>query len=401
MDRGCSVSSTATIEVRLDAMFVRLRERQPDIGATIFRRARSRSVAADADTGYVTGLGEAVSAVLGYGLAWVEQGKEPSGPIPPAAVEQARRAARKGTSLDTVILGYIAGYRIFARAVRDEADRTGVSNHGEFQGVLGNSLDALLERLVTVVADEYQQELDRVLESAAHRRQQLVQRLLAGEVLDDASASLGYDLDDWHLGLIGVGANASRSVQMLAKSLGCRLLRVPCGEQMVWAWLGGHRELCPKEVARLLPTVSGPAFAIGEPAAGLCGWRQTHEEAQSALRVALRGRRSIIRCADVPLEAALLRDDAAAASLLGRYLAPLDRLRMGGCVARETLRAYFECERNVSSAAHRLGLRSRHTITERLRKIDEALDRPLQACCAELEVALRLEALGCSTALNR
>jgi hypothetical protein len=378
------------------SMFARLRERQPEIEATIFRRARSRSAAADADTGYLIGLREAVSAVLGYGLAWLEQGKEPSGQIPPATIEQARRAARKGTSLDTVILSYIAGYRLFASVVRDEASRSGVSSDGEAQRVLATSLDALLERLATVVADEYQQELDRTLASAAHHRQQVVQRLLAGDTVDDASLSLGYNLDDWHLGLIGVGPNAARSLQTVAEGLGRELLRVPCGEQMVWAWLGGHRELCVTEVERLLePPRPGLSFAIGEPAVGLCGWRQTHEEAQAALRVALRAPRTITRCADVPLEAALLRDDASAASLIARYLAPLDALRMGGCVARETLRAYFDCDGNASSTMHRLGIGSRHTITERIRKIEEVLDRPLRTCYAELEVALRLEDLGC------
>jgi hypothetical protein len=381
----------------MTSMFARLRERQPEIEATLFRRARSRSATADADTSYLIGLREAVSAVLGYGLAWLEQGKEPSGQIPPGAIEHARRAARKGTSLDTVILGYIAGYRLFAGVVRDEASRGGVSGDGEAQRVLATSLDALLERLATVVAEEYQQELDRVLESTAHHRQQVVQRLLAGDAVDDdASLSLGYDLDDWHLGLIGVGPNASRSLQAIAMSFGCELLRVPCDEQMVWAWLGGHRELCVTDVERLLqPPRPGLSFAIGEPAVGLCGWRQTHEEAQAALRVAFRAPRTITRCADVPIEAALLRDDTSAASLMARYLAPLDGLRMGGCVARETLRAYFDCDGNASSTMHRLGIGSRHTITERIRRIEEVLGRPLRTCYAELEVALRLESLGC------
>jgi hypothetical protein len=391
----CDVRSTAAIE-NVASMVTRLRERQTEIDALILRRARSRSAVADADAGYATGLREAVSAVLDYGLTWVEHGEKQSGPVPPAAIEQARRAARKGTTLETVILSYIAGYRIFASVVRDEADRSSLSGDSEAQRTLGNSLDALLEHLVMIVAEEYQREFHRVLESAAYRRQQVVQRLLAGETVDDASASLDYNLDDWHLGFISVGPSAARFVQALAKSLECRLLQVSCGEQMIWAWLGGCQKLCPEKVEGLLvASGTGLAFATGEPGAGLSGWRQTHEEAQAALRVALRHRRSVTRCADVPLEAALLRDDAAAASLLSRYLEPLDRLRMGGCVARETLRAYFECERNVSSAAHRLGVRSRHTITERLRRIDEALDCPLQTCYAELEVALRLEALGC------
>jgi DNA-binding PucR family transcriptional regulator len=59
-------------------------------------------------------------------------------------------------------------------------------------------------------------------------------------------------------------------------------------------------------------------------------------------------------------------------------------------VLRQTLRAYFAAERNASSAAAALGV-ARHTIENRLRKIEERLDRRLSTCLAELEVALRVE----------
>jgi DNA-binding PucR family transcriptional regulator len=136
------------------------------------------------------------------------------------------------------------------------------------------------------------------------------------------------------------------------------------------------------------------SLAIGEPGWGLDGWRLTHHEAQAALLVARRKPQTMTRCADVPLEAAMLRADAAASSLAAAYLAPLDSLRMGGSVARETLRHYFSCERNMSSAAHSLGVRSRHTVENRLREIEKAIGRPIHKCLAELEVVLRLEDLG-------
>jgi purine catabolism regulator len=72
---------------------------------------------------------------------------------------------------------------------------------------------------------------------------------------------------------------------------------------------------------------------------------------------------------------------------------PLDNLRIGGLVARETLRAYFKCQRNASSAAAQLDV-TRHTVKNRLGDIDEALGRSHNTCLAELEVALRLETLS-------
>jgi DNA-binding PucR family transcriptional regulator len=84
-------------------------------------------------------------------------------------------------------------------------------------------------------------------------------------------------------------------------------------------------------------------------------------------------------------------------SLRQLYLEPLAGERDGGEVLRETLRAYFEAERNVSSAAAALGVK-RHTVTNRLRAAEEKLGRSLNVCAGELDVALHLEDLGSSIA---
>jgi DNA-binding PucR family transcriptional regulator len=75
------------------------------------------------------------------------------------------------------------------------------------------------------------------------------------------------------------------------------------------------------------------------------------------------------------------------------YLAPLSREPDGGGTSRETLRAFFFAERNVSSAAAALGVK-RHTVTNRLRAIEKLLGRPLSTCGAEIDAALHLEKLG-------
>jgi DNA-binding PucR family transcriptional regulator len=71
------------------------------------------------------------------------------------------------------------------------------------------------------------------------------------------------------------------------------------------------------------------------------------------------------------------------------FLAPLAEERDGGAVARQTLRAYFEAERNASSAAALLEV-SRQTVGSRLRAIEERIGRPLSACANELEATMRL-----------
>jgi hypothetical protein len=382
-----------TVEIRAAVMFMRLRGRQPEMETAVFQRVRSLSPSTlDNDTEYTVGLREAVAAVLDWGLAWLERGEEPSGQIPSTALGQARLAARRGTSLDTIVLRLIAGHRLLACFVRDEADDSGVSSHSRARRTLLNTQDALLERLMVTIVEEYKRELVRAGESSEQRRKESIQRLLAGEPLD--TADLSYDFDGWHLGIIGVSARAREAVQEVARGVRRPLLTVCCGERAVWAWLGGTRPLAADEVARQLLSdqYSDVSLAVGEPAEGLAGWRRTHEEAQAALRVATRRPQRVTRCADVPLEAALLRDEATAGSLVASYLMPLDGLRMGRQVARETLHAYFACERNAASTAHRLGLQSRHTVTNRLRKIEQALGRSLHRSLPELEIALRLDA---------
>jgi DNA-binding PucR family transcriptional regulator len=108
--------------------------------------------------------------------------------------------------------------------------------------------------------------------------------------------------------------------------------------------------------------------------------------------VAQRGPQHLVRYADVALLASLLGDDVAATSLQAIYLAPLQVERDGGAVARQTLRAYFAANRNVSATAARLGVK-RHTVTNRLRSVESAVGRPLEACASELEAALEIEEL--------
>jgi hypothetical protein len=372
----------------------RLRERQSEIETAILSRVRAVSaMVGSEDTDYQTGLHAAVEAVVDYSLTSLEQGQEQE-PIPSPAIEQAHRAARLGISVDVIVLRYIAGHRLLGTFVMDEADHCGLLGHGPTQRRLRSVQEALLERLTSVIVHEHRQERERLAHTSEQRHREIVRALLASEPSD--ISELDYELEAWHIGIIAVGAKAEKAVQCLAYRLGHQLLSVPCGDALIWTWLGSRRQHSIKDVERHIPKAcaAGVSLAIGEPRWGLEGWRLTHHEAQAALLVARRKPQTMTRCADVPLEAAMLRTEAAAKSLAAAYLSPLDNLRIGGHAARETLRHYFRCERNLSSTAHSLGVRSRHTIENRLREIEKALGRPIHTCLAELEVALRLEDLG-------
>ncbi len=344
----------------------------------------------DEDAEYVTGLRAAVTAAVDLSFNGVEHGEEWSGPTPPAAVAQARRAARYGVSLDTVLRRYAAGERLMADFVMEEDDRfpsAALRHVLRTQGVL-------IDRIMASIATEYMQEANRVRRSPEQRRSERVQALLAGAPI--GSAGLDYDLDAWHLGIIATGVGAEAVVEKLREGLGCQLLSVPRWEEPVWAWLGGRRKLSIADVERLLPSrsSSGVSLAVGEVAKGIDGWRMTHWQAQRALWVALRSQQTLTRYVDVLLLAPVLRDDVLARSLKEIYLSHLGSgQKDGGAASRETLRTYFAVGRNAATAAAVLKV-DRHTVKRRLHKIEESLGRALHTCQAELEVALRLEALG-------
>lgn len=371
----------------------RLRARQSEIEAAIFVHVREMygSIGSE-DAEYQAGLSAAVAGVVDYALTGIERGEEWSGPIPSAAIAQARRAACHGVNLDTLVLRYIAGSRLLGEFVGEEADRSGYSSHTHALRRLHERRESLLERLAAGVATEHRREVERMGRSADQCRRELVQKLLDGEPVD--TSRLGYDFDVWHLGVIASGTAAEKAVRGLADGLGHQLLPVPCGEGTVWAWLGGHRKLAITDIERVLAAngVPGVSLAIGEPRRRIDGWRQTHREAQAALSIALRMPPGLTRCADVLLEAALLQNPVLARLLIETHLSPLDSLRIGGPIARETLRAYIACNHNISSAAHKLKV-TRHTVENRLHQIERLFNCPLRACLVRLELALRLEEL--------
>jgi hypothetical protein len=383
----------------------RLRARRGELLEAIFVRvqAGTLAVADELDAEYLMGLRAAVAAAVEYSLEGVERGEEWEGTIPAAAVEQARRAARTGVSLDTVLRRYVAGDAFLGELVLEEADR------GELAGerkVLREALRAqatVLDRLLAAVTTAYRDELARAGRTPEQRRAERVKRLLEGT--RDEPTGLEYELDGWHLGLIALGAGAADLLRELAAGANRRLLSVVQGQGSVWAWLGGKERLVSAEIERALAGVDGMrsrppdgvVLALGEPACGIEGWRVTHRQAQAALLVALRrgGRERVelTRYADVALLASALKDEALARALLDTYLAPLDDHRGSGPVLRETLRAYLAAECQAASAAVKLDV-ARSTVGKRLRMIEEKLGHTLHPCPAELEVALLLDDLN-------
>jgi DNA-binding PucR family transcriptional regulator len=182
-------------------------------------------------------------------------------------------------------------------------------------------------------------------------------------------------------------------LRRLEDCLGIELLLVKCGEDSVWAWLGGRGRIEAAAVERIAAGagLEEVSLAVGEPQHGLEGWRLSHREAAGAALVARFRPGPVTRYADVAPEVTALQNPALADSLVERYLQPLDGLQIGGDDARRALRALFDSKHNVSSAAHRLGVH-RSTVHRWRNCIEERLG-PLQEHQADIEIALRVEQL--------
>jgi PucR-like helix-turn-helix protein/diguanylate cyclase with GGDEF domain len=341
------------------------------------------------DSDYAEGLHRTVRAVIDYGLAAIELGEEDCPPPPQALLAQVRIAAKNEISLETVLRRYVAGQAVLIGFLVREAKEIEISA-GDLQRILRIQA-ALLDLVLGTISREHARESERRLSFTEQDVAERVERLLAGESTD--TSSLAYDFAGHHLGAIAKGLGAGEGIRALAARVDRRLLLVQRGDGELWAWLGGRREIDSLELshfdAAALP--KGVSLVFGEPARGLGGWRFTHRQARAALPIALCGARSLVRYAEVALLASIHEDDLLTTSLRALYLAPLERERDGGEIARETLRAYFSTGRNVSSAAAALKV-SRRTVTNRLRAIEIRLG-PLRTCATDVEAALQLHDL--------
>lgn len=386
--RRVSAGSRSVKECRA-ALASRIRERRSELQGAIATRVYAISDPRDvADPPYLEGLNAAVAAAIDHRIAVLEVGERYAPAIPSALLSQGRLDARDGVPLDTVLRRYFAGSALFGDFVIEEAERAEVPN-STLRDFLGEQA-TLGDRLLAAVSAEHAREAKNRPGTPAERRRECVKSLLAGELVDHTE--LGYELDAQHVALMAKGEGAEQLLRGLAGTLDRRLLVVQREEEAIWAgWLGGQRPLTTEAVCSALTAITpnGVFVTIGEPGEGLSGWRFSHHQAKAALPVAERGKQPITRYADVTLLAAVVRDDLATNSLHQLYLEPLETARDGGKVARETLRAYFAAERNISSTAAALGV-DRRTVRNRIRMIEGLLGRSLMGSVADLEIALRL-----------
>jgi hypothetical protein len=367
----------------------RLRARRTDIEAAMFERVRvvAETAVLD-DPEYVEGLRRTIGEALEYAIAAIEIGERPAETIPVVAGEQARRSARSGVSLDTVLRSYYAGDRLLSEVILGEAGDLPASALREIM----RTQSVLLDHFIAIIVAEYKREVERIRKLPDGRLGERIRKLLKGDA--DEDPELLYSLRVWHVGVIASGEGTEMQIRDLGERLGCQVLCVPGGDDTTWAWIGKRGGLSVAELERALrrDAAQVASFALGEARQGIEGWRLTHREAQAAMCVMAIRPQSVTRSRDAILTAAVLQDPALAKSLIETYLKPLDEGNRAGVVLRETLRAYFKANQNAVAAALALEV-DRHTVERRLRTVEEKLDQPLPFCRPQLQVALEAEQL--------
>jgi hypothetical protein len=311
-------------------------------------------------------------------------------PIPPEVIKQARRAAREGVRLDTVLRRYAAGSKSLEEFIMTEAD--GIPSQLLCQILSDQGLQ--VDRLMESAAAEYRDELEQTKRSSVQKQADRVVHLLHSTSLV-SPVDIDYDFDLCHVGLILTGQNAETTARVFVERLGCRSLCVIRDSETIWTWFGSADQAIVASLERFLieNTPAGISIALGEPRMGLDGWRLTHREAQVAVQVMLEKPQRLTRGRDVVLLAGVMRDDTLVRSLLDTYLAPLKAQGHSGQILLDTLRAYFAAGSNAAAAAGSLGV-TRHTVQRRVKAIEQAFGQLLHTCQAELQVALQIEELN-------
>jgi GGDEF-like domain/PucR C-terminal helix-turn-helix domain len=376
--RAVAAQLTGEIDDLVETMLIRMRDEAPGFDTT------SRPELAD-------GLRASCYGNIRLALPALGGDRQPPRNSPSEAMNEARATARADVGLEPLLHTYRIGHAVVLERFFVLIEDMKLSPAQRHSATLIGSkyLFAYVDRVVGEVSEEYTAERQRVLRSSIQRRVQLVRDVLGGANVD--GVELGYHLDQEHLAVITTGPDADACLRDLARRLERRLLTVAMTDDTVWAWLGSPRRTEPGEWHdRVWAQIPGRArYALGEPAWGIAGFRESHEQALAAQRVAAHLPQTVTRYDDVALEAALLCDARAARRFVERELGPLTAPDPRTRVLRDTLGSYLESGLNAAATAVVLNVSDR-TIAYRMRSVEDLLGRGVVARSTELAAAVRV-----------
>lgn len=351
------------------------------------------------------------------GLQILQHSIDPAHVEPPAAaLEYARRLAQRGTPVFDLIRAYDLGQAAMLDFGFQECTRQ--VHDAALLGAMMRRLLKVVFEFVTRVTRQlvavYQDERDRWLLNRSAARAAKVQELLGenrGPVdagaLDAAEAVIGYRLRGRHAGLIVWHASAGAADDVLSvleavagAVLGRvqdhgRPLFVPRDQASAWVWLplaqGVSIERAHLDEV-LEAAEPGVRLTVGDPATGVDGFRDTHQQALRVHALALAAGEHCDRALtfrEVGTLALMTADLNSARLWVASALGPLSAGDENCERLRETLRVFLASGSSYTAAAAELTMH-KNSVQYRVRKAQELLPRDLGVNRLDVELALNL-----------
>jgi sugar diacid utilization regulator len=346
-------------------------------------------------------------------LQMIHDDVEASSAVAPVeATHFARECARAGVAVEALMRTYRIGHAVLSQVWLERLQVARARREVLAEAVTVSSawMFAYVDAVSAGIAESYMQERERWVRSAAALRADEVRAILDGRQVDEVRASqrLRYALGRTHVAVIVAGEEAEDAdetiglYERVAHEVervigGGDALCVPLGMRTLVTWVSFNAGQAP-DLSSLTPVrgpevlAAGVRLAIGEPAAGLQGFRRTYEDALMAQRVArLRDRRpgSVTRYEDAVLIGLLSQDPGTArrfvAGELGALVDDSDSVRR----VSATLKVFLEEGSSNVRAARRLGVHE-NTVAYRVKRAEALLGRPVDDRRLELRAALLL-----------
>lgn len=322
--------------------------------------------------------------------------------VPPAAAEYARRFAQHDLSLEALLRAYRLGEHMFVQwtitLLTELAPPTdmALAAAARVAELVNSYIDQVIEGLIDIYGTERRRWDART--DAARAAQ--VRAVLDAEELDLASAEqmLSASLRGWHQfvllwtppGTADPGPVLRAGIQVLAAVSARSPMTVEIDEHTRWVWLAstGRPVLDTARLVRELRATPILSMAVGDPATGLAGFRQSFHDAQRARSVAVAARsRGVLAYADVALTGLLADDVTRVQAWAARVLGGLMGTDETAARLRETVRVFLDARGSYTDAAARLHVH-KNTVHYRVRKAEEVLGHPLTEHRLDIEVAL-------------
>ncbi|KAB7761380.1 PucR family transcriptional regulator [Mycolicibacterium mucogenicum] len=331
---------------------------------------------------------------------------------PTAALEHARRMAQRGTDVDELVRAYRLGHHSVLKLILDEVRAAQLSTElglQVFEEIAASSF-TYIDRVSHQVVTAYQTERDRWLTNQNQVRALRVREVLDGGDLDidETTDLIRYPLHRIHLALIAWCAEQAegdelaameRFVADLAAVLGSRErpLFVASDRTTGWAWIPLPADADDpagqiREFVRSRP--DAPWLTVGNPLAGLRGFRDSHRQAVAARTVAMApgAPPRPVTAADEPglvVAAQFSSDLEHARSWVNHVLGPLAADTDSDERLRDTLRGFLRNSSSFKSSADELHLHV-NSVKYRVQRAIERRGRPIEDDRIDVEVALLL-----------